>query len=111
MRLAYIAGPYRASTPNGVYENCQRARAVGVKYAKMGMFPVVPHMATQFMDGIQTDEFWLEGTMRLMDMCDVVVMMDTWKLSTGARAEHDRAIELGKEIIYEKTEETELEGR
>lgn len=99
MQLAYIAGPYRGQTINDYYENIQKARAVGVEYAKKGYYPVIPHTNSAFMDGVQSDEFWLEGTLSLLDRCDVVVMVPGWEKSQGATKEYERAKELGKQVI------------
>lgn len=40
----------------------------------------------------------------LLSQCDTIYMMRGWQDSKGARAERDKAIEEGKNIIYEENE-------
>ena len=55
------------------------------------------------MDGELPDSFWLEATLELLRRCDLVVMMENWEESTGARGEHDEAIRRGIRVVYEPT--------
>lgn len=95
IRLAYIAGPFRASTPLGVRRNVEAARDLGLHVAEAGLYPIIPHMLTQEFDKLLTDQFWLDGTMALLDRCDVIVLTEHWARSKGASAERLRALELG----------------
>jgi nucleoside 2-deoxyribosyltransferase len=92
--LVYVAGPYRANTAFGREENIFNARRVGAMLARNGFFPVIPHANTAHFDGLQEDEFWLEGTLEMMRRCDAVYMMPNWRASKGAVAERDEAINL-----------------
>lgn len=115
MKLVYIAGPYRADTKEGVAENIRKAQVIGLSLAtnghKLGVFPVIPHMNTAhfethtltvsqkfsaFIDPVP-DEYWLQGTMALMEKCDAVLLTHPQAgiTSKGTRAEVMRAIELG----------------
>jgi nucleoside 2-deoxyribosyltransferase len=98
MKLVYVAGPYRAGTPQGVELNIAVARRVGILVAISGNYPVIPHSNTsKFEDLIPSlgDEFWLEGTMELMRKCDCVVLCPGWEHSSGTRAEIREAQTLG----------------
>ena len=45
---------------------------------------------------------FLEADKEFINRCvDIMVMMPDWEFSTGARGEHDLALKLGIEIIYE----------
>lgn len=101
MKVAYVAGPYRAKTPHGVVENIRCAEAVALKYWKLGYAVICPHMNTALLDGECPDAIWLDGDLELIRRCDVLVAMEKWKQSQGATAEVELALNLGLEVIYE----------
>jgi hypothetical protein len=88
MKIAYISGPYRADSPNGIYHNIQKARKVAIKYWGKGYAVICPHLNTAFMDGACPDHVWLEGDVEILKRCDLVVMMKGWEKSEGARHEY-----------------------
>lgn len=89
--LIYIAGPFRGSTPIIVRRNVEAARDLGLRVAECGAFPVIPHTMTADFDKLLSDDFWLHGTLALLQRCDAIVLTHTWEKSSGARAEHDWA--------------------
>ncbi len=95
LKLVYIAGRYRAPTGWQIDQNIQRAREFGAEVAKMGAMPLVPHANTAHYDGLNTDEFWLAGTLELLKRCDAVMLIPNWEASSGARAEVAYAQENG----------------
>lgn len=97
VKLAYIAGPFSAPTREGVEANIARAVALGIAVAREGVFPVVPHANTSHPDyeQVQPYAFWLEGTMALLRHCHIVVLVEGWRDSSGARAEVAEAHRLG----------------
>lgn len=101
MKVAYIAGPYRAKNGVTVLENIRAAEVVAIKYWRNGYAVITPHLNTAFFDGLAPDSVWLEADLEFLRRADVVVMMKTWKESSGAVAEHALAVELGKEIIFD----------
>ncbi len=103
MKLLYTAGRYRAPTINGIHDNIQAARRVALKYWKLGYAVICPHANTAFMDGACEDQVWLDGDLEMIRRCDVVVMIPGWKESRGAVVEHELAVSLGKEVIYEQS--------
>ena len=106
MRLMYIAGPYRASTTQGVRDNVTSARAVGSAVALKGWMPVVPHANTygfERVPGLDNDEFFLEGTLELMRRCDAVVLAPGWTASSGSMREIQEAFNLGIPIYADAT--------
>lgn len=100
--LIYVAGPYTAKTAWGIEENIHRARAMGVALAKLGAYPVIPHSNTGGFHGEAPEEMFYAGTLALMERCDGVCMLDTWRQSTGATQEHLRAMMIGMPI-YDPT--------
>ncbi len=100
MKLVYIAGAYRGDSMNAVWNNIAHARSWAEVVAQKGEFPVCPHMNTAFMDGIQSDEFWLEGTLELLKKCDSILMIPGWQESSGAKMELAVATERGMEINF-----------
>ena len=96
--LIYVAGPYRAATRDDIARNIDAARSVGISAAALGWFPVIPHANTAHMEldlpGLG-DDFWLAGTLEMMERCDAVVLIPGWQNSAGTRGEIIRAEELG----------------
>ena len=101
MRIAYISGPYRSDTADGIYQNIQTAREVARNYWYSGYAVICPHMNTAFMDGADTDEMFLDGDLEILKRCDVIVMIPGWTESVGARHELAAAEKFGLEVIYE----------
>lgn len=102
MRVAYIAGPYRANTIADVVRNIRFAESYAVKYWKLGFAVICPHMNTALFDGHAEDSVWLAGGLELLRRCDVLVMIPGWQRSSGSIEELKLAEELNKEIIYER---------
>jgi len=101
MKLAYIAGPYRAKNGLTVLMNIRSAELVAIRYWQKGYAVICPHLNTAFFDGLAPDSVWLEGDLEIVRRVDVVVAMKNYLDSAGARAEIELAKSLGKEIIYD----------
>lgn len=98
MKLAYIAGPYRAPTQEGIELNIASAKKIASLVAQMGYAPLCPHMALGGMDKILPalgDDFWLAASMEMMRRCDLVVLCHGASGSAGTQAEIDEAKRLG----------------
>ena len=87
--LLFIAGPYRADTPDGVEANIMAARAVAVDVWARGHIALCPHLNTaHFEDDIpDNDGAWLNGAIEMLLRCDGVVLLPNWEQSKGARNE------------------------
>jgi hypothetical protein len=105
MKIAYIAGPYRAKTQPGIEKNIRKASHLAAKYWKLGYAVICPHKNASHLDGTVADEVFLAGCLEILRLLrpgqDVLVMMKTWKESEGATREHELGKELGIEVIYE----------
>lgn len=108
MKVAYIAGPFRSKTHWGVVQNVRQAEFVALKYWRLGYAVICPHTNTANFDGAVSKEIersvWLDGDLEFLRRSDVLVAMNTWEVSEGARAEVSLAQELGLEIIYDNGE-------
>lgn len=92
--LIYVAGPYRAATREAIASNIEAARLVGISAAELGWFPVIPHANTAHMEldlPDLGDDFWLRGTMEMMERCDAVMLVPGWENSAGTKGEMARA--------------------
>jgi hypothetical protein len=95
--LIYVAGPYRAATRAAIARNIENARLLGIEAARLGWFPVIPHANTAHMEHDLPhlgDEFWLRGTMEIMERCDALVLVEGWENSEGTTGEIARADQL-----------------
>ena len=104
MKIAYIAGPYRAKNGRTILDNIRAAEQVALEYWKKGYAVICPHLNTAFFDGHCPDSTWLDGDLKILSRCDVIVMMPTYMESSGAIAELQLAGDLGIEIIYHSSD-------
>jgi hypothetical protein len=94
--LIYIAGPFRGPTAWDVEQNVRHAEEFGLEVARLGAMPVIPHANTRFFHGQLDDQFWLDGTLRLLEVSDAMVLIPGWTRSTGARGEKAKFEEWGR---------------
>lgn len=106
MKIAYIVGPYISKYLIVRIWNVWQARKVAFKYWELGYAVICPHSNSAFFDGFFKkgsikESFFLNGYLHLIEVADLLVILPTWKGSSGSIKEIDKAIKLGKEIIYE----------
>lgn len=98
--LAYVAGPYRDPRGAGyIRENIEEARRIAVRLWQAGIPTICPHTNTAMMDGLAPDEAWLKGDLEILRRCDVVVLVNDWERSSGARAEVEFAERRGIPVV------------
>lgn len=107
MKLVYIAGPITAKTPWQRQQNIRDAEAAMIRLLKQGYAVICPHKNTASLDGAINrnhkveHSFWINTDLEMLRRCDAVYALKTWESSRGARAEIQKAKELGLEILYE----------
>lgn len=95
MKVVYVAGPFRSSTPMGIARNVRAAEEASLDVWLAGAAALCPHLNTMNMDKSAPDEVFLNGTMEFLKRCDAIYLLPTWKQSVGARAEYDYAVAAG----------------
>ena len=87
MKIVYLAGPYRADTAAEVERNIQNARRYHMALTEAGIFSFCPHVHMAHYDGLQEEQWFLDGTMEMMRRCDALVVMPGWEESDGTNRE------------------------
>ncbi len=100
LRVIYIAGPFRASTPWDQEQNVRRAEETALAVWKMGAVALCPHAMTRFYQDSAPDEIWLAGMMTLVERCDAILMTCDWRESSGSVAELETARRCGMPVWY-----------
>ena len=101
MKVIMVAGPYRARTEIELEQNIRHAEEAAQRLWQDGWAVICPHKNSAHFGGLCDDEVWLEGDLEFLKRSDAVYFLNTWQRSAGARDEHQKALEWGKEIIYE----------
>ena len=98
-RILYIAGPYKAHTTHWIYRNIMEARR-RMEWAWLnGWIPICPHTNSAFTDGLVPEDAILKGYLKILGVCDAILMISGWDTSDGASKEWARANELGLEVV------------
>ncbi len=110
----YVAGPFRGATPWDIEVNVRRAEDLGLRIAKMGAVPVIPHAMYRYFHASLPDEFWIEATISLLHTCQAMVIdlpYEKVAKSIGTMGEIDDCLKLGRPIFYDAdVMENDLEG-
>jgi len=101
MKVIYVAGPYRADSENGVFENIIHARREAQKLWHKGWAVICPHTNTMFMGETKPDLIFLAGDLEILKRCDAIYMLRGWGASEGAKCELNQARSDGLMIYYE----------
>ena len=92
--LVYIAGKYTAPTYEERQENINAAKEVAIACWNKGHTVLCPHMNTANLDELTnlTYDDWIIHTLKLLSVCDAVVLVANWRGSKGAKGEVDYAM-------------------
>jgi len=110
MRVIYVAGKYLGESDWETYLNVHHARLAAWRLWQEGWAVICPHSNTAFFGGVgerNKDDpkgdwkKWINGDLEIIARCDAVYMLSNWRNSQGARIEHDKAVEVGLEILFE----------
>jgi hypothetical protein len=107
VKVVYIAGPFRATNPDGTndswrtQEHIMRAMATALDVWKIGAAALCPHANTMFYQSASgiPDRVWLDGDLEQLRRCDAVLMVDGWQASRGAAAEKLEAERIGVPVF------------
>jgi hypothetical protein len=99
MKVAYIAGPFRAETPWLVEQNIRRAESVALAAHLKGYAVICPHTSFRFFTGAAPDETWLAAGLELLRRSDVLILVPGWEGSVGTRSEMRFALDYDKKIL------------
>lgn len=104
MIFAYLAGKYRASTPEGVEHNIRVARVWGNAVNRTGLaWALVPHNCSEGMQASLTEEGWLAYTAAFARRSDGLIMLPAWTESDGSIGEHNDAVTEGRPWVLATT--------
>ena len=103
MTIVYIAGPYRGPNSWAVEQNIRRAEELALEVWRLGAAALCPHCNTRFFQGAAPDALWLAGDLAMLQRCDAVLFTKNWRESSGAVAEHDKAVAWGVPVFFNLT--------
>ena len=98
--LVYLSGKYRDKDEHSVDCNIHYAKLVAVELWKMGFAVICPHGNSDHMGYEGAGGAFLEGDMVMVERSDIVVMLDNWETSEGAKLERRLAMVLGIPVYY-----------
>lgn len=99
-KLVYVGGPYRDKDMYQVKRNIRNADMVGELVIEAGAYPIIPHKCTELMEGMQSPQFFIEGTMAAMARCDAMIVVPYWQSSEGTIGEIKEMNRLGKPVFF-----------
>lgn len=105
--LAYVAGRYSADTRAMRELNIRAAQHCGMILKEKGYFVICPHMNTAHDEDYLPEipkEFYLDGDLVLLPICQLLVMVQGWTGSDGADGEWAEAHSLGIPV-YESVDD------
>jgi len=100
MRLAYVAGPYRAGTEWELVQNIRAAEHLAVDLWRLGFAVFCPHKNSAHFGGVCPDQSFLAGDLEILSRSDILVCTEGWRGSVGARAEVELAEARGIPVAY-----------
>jgi hypothetical protein len=100
--VAYVAGPYRATTEWGLERNIRLAEGIAINLWSMGYAAICPHKNTANFGGAKglPDQVWLDGDLSILSRCDLLVAVPGWERSKGTVAELTFATEHGIPVLF-----------
>jgi hypothetical protein len=96
IELLYLAGPYSGDVVANVAAARDAARWVVEN--RPCWFPVTPHLMTAHMEYLAPREYFLEGTLAVLERCRAVALLPGWHRSEGTLGEITRAGKLGMPV-------------
>ena len=101
-QIVFVSGPYRSKWGlPGRTLHIIKAYIAGRRLVRQGYSCYIPHMNTALMDGLQSEDWFLEATLKMLPKCQIIYMMRNSSHSQGAIMEWREAKRRGMEIQYE----------
>ncbi len=102
-KIIYVAGPYTNRESHKVTENIWHACRVAVRLWELEWVVICPHMNTAHFEIYSnlSQEAYLKGDLKLLEMCDAIFLLTGWDSSKGAIAEYELAMEKELEVYRE----------
>lgn len=106
MKIVYVAGPYFASTYDGIGHNIARAEQEAIWLWNNGYAAFCPHLNTaHFEVKAHAPESAYRGfDLRMLASCDALLVCEGWENSSGTKAEIAEAQRLGIPVYYSREE-------
>jgi hypothetical protein len=109
MKKVYVAGKYNDTDIISALENMRLGMKVSAELMIKGYAPFCPWLDYQFIlmrpDGQKiTREMYQDYSMQWLEVSDCVLALPNWKRSGGAKAEIERAKELGIPVYLDMGE-------
>lgn len=84
MRLIYVAGKRTDESEWAIHQNIVLAeQAAGVVASHLSLMPVSPHLLTRNIGSLKGESAWYAGMRLLMERCDALYVLPSWKSSIG----------------------------
>lgn len=101
LKVLFVSGPYRGPSARETVLNCRMAEAVAAQLWRLpGVCVVTPHLNSFLLSGIAPESHFLDGYMELVTRSDAMVMTPNWRVSEGARAERQLALQRTLPVFY-----------
>lgn len=91
MKCIYVAGPFFGANTWEIEQNIRAAETLGLKVARAGACPMIPHTNNRFFFGTLPEAFWRAAVMEWMRRSDGVIFTADWQRSSGSREERAEA--------------------
>jgi hypothetical protein len=91
MKIAYVAGPYKAPTVYQQRRNTDAAELVAVELLLMGYATFIPPRNYGGLDGVVPELEFLERDLEHLHRADLLVVLPGWESSQGTLAEIHQA--------------------
>lgn len=84
MRLIYVAGKRTDDSEWAIHQNIVLAeQAAGVVASHLSLMPVTPHLLSRNISSLKGESGWYAGMRLLMERCDALYVLPSWKSSLG----------------------------
>lgn len=87
MRVCYIAGPFRHSSPAQMAAHVLTAQAAAADLARLGWAPYCPHANLGHAYGQIDEPLATRINTRFLDLADAIYLLPGWEASPGAQQE------------------------